>query len=643
MSSAETIPTITIACLALVVSPAEIPTMRAMASGIAPFCEDFRFFVATNVTPEEDFPKGFFVHDLSAIGANSIPPDEWTDAVNNTSAATDGGGSTEPNFFQKWAMAILHAYESVYAQPDVDEELDTTATLLEQQEKIFQTSSHRGRRDGGESETSSHRGQRDGGESETSFHRGRRDGGESQTSFHRGQRDGGESETSSHRGRRDGGESETNPRVHLAEINHQRAVRKLLSAAGSSSSRGGPSRPPPAWYCMIESDVYFVPENFRRFILLKNHDPFREALFLAHMWLFSDVVAGFSKEHSYGSCFSRLGFVRFAKLLGRIRDEIVLGQLGIQGREKLGTGGQPVLTEAGSATATPEEQAAQQGRQHASHGAPVSPFLPNSAAYREELLSRPLPQSRNSLFGARAGANSSYSEFGPKYHREKSSHSYECLPFLPHVWSEANRGLLNCLHEAGMPGPADPDESVDVAGRYFWGQGFEEVFSLAPPSTLEQLRDFSLLGRWRPSPDVFRGMWLGRVLRNRLCAAAAVDVDKATNAAYASYPISFHGHRGRGVVSGARFVGGRWGGKRRKLSMECVHALVRGALGGSFGARGNNDFHHEVLEAVLAEDQEERGAGTADACVGEDVPADVQAGYRPKIWDWREEQVWDGG
>ena len=569
----------TISCFALVVSPAEIPTMRAMSKGIAPHCDDFRFFVAGGDPGTTHFASNP-VHDLSAIGADSIPPDRWDDPG-------------EPNFFQKWAMAILHAYEEVFAVPGVDEELEMVAAALG-------------------------------------------------------------TATREQNG-------DTIPVGQLEEL-HEIVVGKLLSYSvggdfsdGSSSDGGGSSEKGskifdgssntsttgpatankahttniPAWYCMLESDVYFLPENFRRFSLLRGADPFREAVFFAHVWLFSNIVAGVEKEHSYGSCFSRRGFVRFAQMLGRVRDAEreryakTSGETVAQKNPSSPGGIATSEQEQSNIRAATSEPDSDEAPPRASSEPPRNPpttvpSAANSPFLRSDYTPQPLPQSRLSFFGTR--------EIGQR------NRQFECLPFRPHVWAEANNMLHYCLRESGVtesslseslfisPSPSTTssdggaDDVVDVDGRYYWAQAWEEALTLAPPGVSGEVGDFTLLARKKR--DGLRGMWLGRLARNRICAGERSRKNSLRNfvslsdkwgekvldrelrerhgdgdvpVAYAEFPISFHGHRGEGVKTNERNIGGKVERKVQKLSMECVDWLVRGAAGTSLSDVGRVD------------------------------------------------------
>ncbi|CAD7962488.1 unnamed protein product [Amoebophrya sp. A25] len=77
----------------------------------------------------------------------------------------------------------------------------------------------------------------------------------------------------------------------------------------------------PDWYCFLESDVYFIPENFKRFALLRGYDPWRQALFLGHVWLYGNILMGQVTEHNYGSCLSRRAFVKLAVRLAILKRE----------------------------------------------------------------------------------------------------------------------------------------------------------------------------------------------------------------------------------------------------------------------------------------------------------------------------------
>ncbi|CAD7940205.1 unnamed protein product [Amoebophrya sp. A120] len=68
----------------------------------------------------------------------------------------------------------------------------------------------------------------------------------------------------------------------------------------------------PDWYCQIESDLYFIPENFERFVNLRNFDA-NIPYYLGHIWttitdkVFGLQRTGFSTEVTQGLCVSRKG------------------------------------------------------------------------------------------------------------------------------------------------------------------------------------------------------------------------------------------------------------------------------------------------------------------------------------------------
>ncbi|CAD7964401.1 unnamed protein product [Amoebophrya sp. A25] len=68
----------------------------------------------------------------------------------------------------------------------------------------------------------------------------------------------------------------------------------------------------PDWYCQIESDLYFIPENFERFVKLRHFDS-DTPLYLGHVWstitdkVFGLERTGFSTEVTQGQCVSRAG------------------------------------------------------------------------------------------------------------------------------------------------------------------------------------------------------------------------------------------------------------------------------------------------------------------------------------------------
>lgn len=68
----------------------------------------------------------------------------------------------------------------------------------------------------------------------------------------------------------------------------------------------------PDWYCQIESDLYFIPENFRRFLKLRGFQPDSPEI-LGHVWTtismtnFGANRVGLSTEVTQGLCVSREG------------------------------------------------------------------------------------------------------------------------------------------------------------------------------------------------------------------------------------------------------------------------------------------------------------------------------------------------
>ncbi|CAD7958635.1 unnamed protein product [Amoebophrya sp. A120] len=107
-------------------------------------------------------------------------------------------------------------------------------------------------------------------------------------------------------------------------FSEDRDEQRELQESGESSRTDLPRQPPtsssihsklkfiPDWYCFLESDVYFIPENFKRYALLNNYDPWRQALFLGHVWLYGNILMGQVTEHNYGSCLSRRAYAKLA-------------------------------------------------------------------------------------------------------------------------------------------------------------------------------------------------------------------------------------------------------------------------------------------------------------------------------------------
>lgn len=98
-------------------------------------------------------------------------------------------------------------------------------------------------------------------------------------------------------------------------ILHQSVDEQPASSIRFQKNAGPPSEKsirPPAWYCQVESDVYFIPENFKRFAKLRNYDgygPIPEHI--GHVWAtvseraFGAQKLGFSTEVTQGLCFNR--------------------------------------------------------------------------------------------------------------------------------------------------------------------------------------------------------------------------------------------------------------------------------------------------------------------------------------------------
>lgn len=65
----------------------------------------------------------------------------------------------------------------------------------------------------------------------------------------------------------------------------------------------------PDYYCIVESDTYFIPENFKRFSMLQNLNALpegeRSKLYLGQVWSHSLLMDGLLTEPSQGTCISR--------------------------------------------------------------------------------------------------------------------------------------------------------------------------------------------------------------------------------------------------------------------------------------------------------------------------------------------------
>jgi len=68
------------------------------------------------------------------------------------------------------------------------------------------------------------------------------------------------------------------------------------------------------FWCLIESDTYFIPENFKRYLHLQNLN-LSEPLFLGAMWTHSLIQDGILIEPSQGTCVNRQALERVVEVL----------------------------------------------------------------------------------------------------------------------------------------------------------------------------------------------------------------------------------------------------------------------------------------------------------------------------------------
>ncbi|CAD7971248.1 unnamed protein product, partial [Amoebophrya sp. A120] len=76
------------------------------------------------------------------------------------------------------------------------------------------------------------------------------------------------------------------------------------------------------WYCFIESDVAFFPENFKRFLLLKNlatEQTKQSPLYVGQTWAHSVFQDGFLTEPSQGTCLNQIGLRQLVLFLQDLR------------------------------------------------------------------------------------------------------------------------------------------------------------------------------------------------------------------------------------------------------------------------------------------------------------------------------------
>ena len=108
-------------------------------------------------------------------------------------------------------------------------------------------------------------------------------------------------------------------RAHQHDRSQEASMRSISSQKTTEETnystahlRSRERRIPPAWYCQIESDIYFVPENFKRFAKLRAYDGYSDnPLYIGHVWTtvsersFGQQKMGFSTEVTQGLCLNR--------------------------------------------------------------------------------------------------------------------------------------------------------------------------------------------------------------------------------------------------------------------------------------------------------------------------------------------------
>ncbi len=96
-----------------------------------------------------------------------------------------------------------------------------------------------------------------------------------------------------------------------------------------------------SYYCFIESDAYFLPENFKRFLVLKglvwsaadggsagNHgeEKVPESLWIGQTWAHNIFQDGFLVEPSQGTCLNVVGMRRVYRLLKSLLEQTLAGE-----------------------------------------------------------------------------------------------------------------------------------------------------------------------------------------------------------------------------------------------------------------------------------------------------------------------------
>ncbi|CAD7958894.1 unnamed protein product [Amoebophrya sp. A25] len=74
------------------------------------------------------------------------------------------------------------------------------------------------------------------------------------------------------------------------------------------------------WFCVLESDVYFIPEHLRRFLILKGLDLPKKPLHVGPVWAHSIFQDGYLTEPSQGTCLNESGIRAVGKFLREMHE-----------------------------------------------------------------------------------------------------------------------------------------------------------------------------------------------------------------------------------------------------------------------------------------------------------------------------------
>lgn len=82
-----------------------------------------------------------------------------------------------------------------------------------------------------------------------------------------------------------------------------------------------------SWYCFVESDVYFVPENLKRFLFSRGYDVEASARYVGLLFSYHAFSHGYITEPLQGGCFSRKGLWLYADFLrARLREQAIFNE-----------------------------------------------------------------------------------------------------------------------------------------------------------------------------------------------------------------------------------------------------------------------------------------------------------------------------